>query len=68
MPVSKRIKQHLTAGQDMRKKDIFIGNFIGGIAWGLGTVIGATVIIAVITAVLNRLGLLDPLKWFFGYQ
>ena len=68
MAVTKQVKQHLNAGQDMRKKDIFIGNFIGGIAWGLGTVVGATVIIAALTAFLNHLGLLDPLKWFFGYN
>lgn len=53
---TKEIEKHLTAGANMRKRDIMIANFLGGIAWGLGTVLGATVIVALLLALLRGLG------------
>lgn len=53
---TKQIERHLTAGANMRKKDIMIGNFLGGIAWGLGTVIGASVIVGIIVGFSKFIG------------
>ncbi len=41
-----QIEKHLTAGMNLKKRQIIVANFLGGIAWGVGTVIGATVVVA----------------------
>ncbi len=63
---TKQIERHLTAGANMRKKDIMIGNFLGGIAWGLGTVIGASVIVGIIVAVSKFVGWGDLASQIFS--
>lgn len=54
----------LMAGSNTSKKNILLNNFLGGLAWGLGTVVGAGVIVAVVGAILNLVGVLDPMKNF----
>lgn len=61
-----QIKQHLTAGEHMSKKDIMLGNFLGGLSWGFGTVIGATVMVALLVSTLKGIGLFDAFKDFLN--
>ena len=57
-----QIENHLTAGSNMRKRDIILGNFLGGVSWGIGTVIGASVIFAALGWILNIFGFFDVFK------
>lgn len=52
---SEQIKNHLTAFMDIKKKDIFIGNFIGGLAWGVGSVLGATIVVGTLVWTLKSI-------------
>lgn len=53
MKVSEIIRNHLTANMDIKKKDIFIGNFIGGLAWGVGSILGATIVVGMLVWMLK---------------
>lgn len=60
------IERHLSAGANMKKRDIMINNFLGGVAWGFGTVVGATVIVAIIISILRAIGIFDALGDFLN--
>ncbi len=40
--------------QPMKKREIFLNNFLGGMAWGLGSVIGATIVVGIIGFFLSQ--------------
>lgn len=61
MELNDPVRDHLTAGSHINKKNIVIGNFLGGLAWGVGSVVGATVVIALLAGALRGLGVFDPI-------
>ncbi|EKD90648.1 MAG: hypothetical protein ACD_30C00112G0089 [uncultured bacterium] len=53
--VTPEIEKHLKANENMKKRDIVLGNFLGGLSWGVGSAIGATVVVAIILGLLGQL-------------
>lgn len=63
--ITDTIYNRLTAGMEVRRRDIIISNFLGGLAWGFGTVIGAGALVAIIVYVLKAIGVFSFLAPFF---
>jgi hypothetical protein len=66
MQTTETIKNHLTAGAYMKKRDIFMGNLIGGVAWGVGSVLGATIVVAIIISLLRTINFVPVIGSFVG--
>ena len=54
------IEDHLTAGGKMKRRSIFVNNFIGGLAWGVGSVVGATIVISILFGFLRNFDFFIP--------
>ncbi len=59
---TEEIESHLTAGRNMKKRQIMLANFLGGMAWGFGSVIGGTIMVAILIGVLSQLKFIPPVS------